>query len=122
MGRSRSRDHQPRHTPNACHSQCAGQTHHPAVYFRGASDRGKDFNGDVEVPEKSRRDGSSGCSCGLSGFEAGEEVRSLGKPAELRIPLHGVDVEEHGAAGVGDVRAVDPSVAAPCQALRGNSN
>lgn len=41
-----------------------------------------------------------------------------GEPAEIRIPLHGVDVEEHGAASVGDVRAVDPSVAAPCQALR----
>lgn len=42
----------------------------------------------------------------------------VGQPAELRIPLHGVDVEEHGAAGVGDVRAVDSPVAAPRQALR----
>lgn len=47
------------------------------------------------------------------------EQEIVGKPAELRIPLHGVDVEEHSAASVGDVRAVDPAVAAPCQALWG---
>lgn len=56
----------------------------------------------------------------LSQFKtaAGWEQKIAGKPAELRVPLHGVDVEEHGAASVGDVRAVHSSVAAPCQALR----
>lgn len=39
------------------------------------------------------------------------------RPAELGVPVHGVNVEEHGATGVGHVRAVDPSVAAPRQAL-----
>lgn len=41
----------------------------------------------------------------------------MDEPAELRIPAQGVDVEQHGAASVGDVRAVHAPVAAPCQAL-----
>lgn len=43
-------------------------------------------------------------------------------PAELRIPVQAVNVEEHGATGVGDVCAVHPPVLAPRQALRGNTN
>lgn len=38
-------------------------------------------------------------------------------PAEFRVPVHGVNVEEHGATGVCHVSAVDPSTAAPRQAL-----
>lgn len=45
-------------------------------------------------------------------------VALLGLPAELRIPVHGVNVEEHGATGVGDVCAVDASVPASRQALQ----
>lgn len=41
-------------------------------------------------------------------------------PAEFRIPVHHVNVEEHRATGVGDVCAVDPPVPAPRQALRRN--
>lgn len=45
-------------------------------------------------------------------------VTLLGLPAELRIPVHGVNVEEHGATGVGDICAVDASVPASRQALQ----
>lgn len=89
-------------------------THHPAVYFRGASDLRKDFSRDVKVPKKQTAVGfQSRVPIGQA-----EDGRPAGEPAELRVPLHGVDVEQHGAAGVGHVRAVDPTVAAPRQALR----
>lgn len=39
-------------------------------------------------------------------------------PAQLGVPLHAVDVEEHGAAGVGHVCAVDAAVPAAGQTLR----
>lgn len=45
-------------------------------------------------------------------------VTLLVLPAELRIPVHGVNVKEHGATGVGDVCAVDASVPASRQALQ----
>lgn len=39
--------------------------------------------------------------------------------AELRVPVEGVDVEEHGAAGVGHVRAVDAAGLTARQTLGG---
>lgn len=39
-------------------------------------------------------------------------------PAELRVPVHGVDVEQHGPAGVGHVRAVDSARLPPGQTLQ----
>ena len=38
-------------------------------------------------------------------------------PAELEVPVQGVDVEEQGAAGVGHVRDVNASVRVPTQTL-----
>lgn len=49
-----------------------------------------------------------------NGFKHEVRVR---RPAELRVPVHGVDVEEHGATGVCHIGTVDPSAAAPRQAL-----
>lgn len=42
-------------------------------------------------------------------------------PAEFRIPVHAVNVEEHGATGIRDVCTVDSSVLPPCQTLRENN-
>ena len=40
-------------------------------------------------------------------------------PAEVRVPLECVDVHEHGAAGIGHICHVHPTIAPPRQVLGG---